>query len=163
MQTNEKGEILVNVEEIAKQTVTDFSRYNGGWIKQITALDKTKNNGYSHIGDFVGNKSIWIRSGSIFLDCSKSGSRKNQHWSYTLFKINADGVGEVIPLDDMGHVAYGWDGQGGDWAVEFWPAIEKTLAEQAEKYPAIDEKATLREERGRLLARISEINAVLGD
>lgn len=163
VEKNERGEILLNVEEVAKKTIDGFSRYNGGWIKKVVGFDKTKTNGYSILGDFIGKSTTWVRPGALFIDCSKDGSRKNQVWIYTLFRIKEDGTGEELPLDEAGTKWIRCDGPGGDWAVKFWPAIEKGLKEQEEKYPAGQSISALLEERKRLIARIREINAVIGE
>jgi len=93
----------------------DYTRYNGGWAKTVTGLDKTRTNGYSLMGEFV-NSPCWLTPGSLLLDCSKGGSRKNQFWEYHLFKV--EGTGQLTPLEES---------SGKTWAVDLWPAVEKNL------------------------------------
>lgn len=127
MERNEKGQILIidlfetlnaapalvgkNGKEVKNPT-----RYNGGWVKTVTGMDKTKTNGYSIEGSFV-NGPHWVMPGSIFIDCSIGGSRKNQSHHYHLFRVNDDGTATIL--------AYA---KSKTWAIEFWPAIGEALA-----------------------------------
>jgi hypothetical protein len=100
------------------------SRYNGGWVKTITGIDKEKSNGFSLRGNFVdGGKEAIIRCriGVLYLDCDISGSRKNQCKYYTLFTIDADG--KIIVLVDAMK-------EHKSWAIDLWPEIEKFLDNQ---------------------------------
>lgn len=67
-------------------------KYMSGWLKTVDGLDKTRNNGYSIVGDFVkaGDFKQNYNPG-LYLDCSKEGSRKNQKWNYHLFRVDEDG------------------------------------------------------------------------
>ena len=97
------------------ETVT---RYNGGWLKNVTGLDKSKNDGFSILGNFVkgGNYKMDYSKG-LYLDCSKGGSRKNQRWNYHLFKVDQDGF----------HLLQVMENGGRHWACEFWETIESEL------------------------------------
>lgn len=108
---------MVDSNELANDF--DGDRYNGGWAKEITGLDKTKSNGYSLQGDFVaGGKSgnYRVTEGCLYLDCDIQGSRKNQRNEYTLFTIAA---GEIKILATIN----------GDrtktWAIDLWDTIDK--------------------------------------
>lgn len=94
-------------------------RYNGGWTKQVTSLDKTVTTGYSILGDFVtvGDFKEFYDDG-LYLDCDIQGSRKHQDKNYTLIRIH-DGEGEKLHQVLEG---------GRDWATEFWDPIEKELS-----------------------------------
>lgn len=96
-----------------------FSRYNGGWIKTVERLDKDYKNGYSLVGDFlpVSSGNIDLEEGVLYLDCSISGSRKNQDKSYTLFKLIDKSIFIVQEIDNAGP----------DWAMSLWESIEKEL------------------------------------
>ena len=102
------------------EAIETVDRYNGGWLKRVTGLDKSVNNGYSIVGDFVeaGNYKSNYEEG-LYLDCSKEGSRKNQVWNYHLFRFSEEnGVELLQTLEDAGRT----------WAVSFWETIEKELA-----------------------------------
>lgn len=112
---------LFNFFEETKEIET-VTRYNGGWLKTVTGLDKTKTNGYSIIGEFTkaGNYKHEYKNG-LYLDCSKGGSRKNQEFNYHLFRVDDDGFHLIQVFEDGGR----------NWACEFWENIEKEL--QTEK------------------------------
>jgi hypothetical protein len=123
---NENGELLLNIEDAIKEelgegTFQGFSRYNGGWIKQITGLDKSVTDGYSILGEFAPKKKTWVKPG-VYLDCSIAGSRKNQDRRFHLFILCTDGsikqIGEEMEYSGS---------SGGDWAVDMWDDIENTL------------------------------------
>lgn len=120
--------MIINYMEETKEIET-VSRYNGGWLKRITGLDKSVNNGYSLIGDFVegGDYKNTYEEG-LYLDCSKEGSRKNQVWNYHLFRFSEENGVEVLQvLEDAGRT----------WAVEFWDTIEKELNTGEDKVQTI--------------------------
>lgn len=144
---NEKGEMLCDIEEIAKGALEDFSRYNGGWIKAISGIDKSVVTGYSIVGEFCNRGLAWHAPG-LYLDCSKDGSRKNQYWTYTVFRLNADETVEI--LGDAYQA-----GPGGDWAPQLWKYIEAGL-EAPE-----DRRATLEARREALLADLDSIETEL--
>lgn len=113
------GMTVINLEE----TLMGFDRYNGGWVKTITALDKDYQNGYSLQGDFVANKrvkNVDLKENTLYLDCSIGGSRKNPEKNYHLFKFE-DGEIEIIQTIE--------DGQQ-DWALLLWDNVEKELGLQ---------------------------------
>jgi len=123
VERNESGAYLLDPNYVAYDHVKGFSRYNGGWIKRIDKIDKSKTNGYSLIGDFCKSGLQWMQPG-IYLDCSKGGSRKNQNYIYTVFVLNEDGT--VKAYNDG---AIEVEGRGSDWAVRLWPVIEAAMAE----------------------------------
>ena len=100
------------------EDIETVSRYNGGWLKSVTGLDKTKTNGYSILGEFTkaGNYKHDYKNG-LYLDCSKDGSRKNQEWNYHLFRVDQDGFHLIQTLENGGR----------NWACEFWENIEAEL------------------------------------
>lgn len=90
------------------------SKYNGGWTKTITGLDKTKNNGYSLKGEFVTvHKGLNQLPDGLYLDNGKDGSRKNQTNNYTLFYIKGDEIEIIKKIEDGGR----------DWALRLWDSI----------------------------------------
>lgn len=110
------------------QEIETVNRYNGGWLKRVTGLDKSVNNGFSIIGEFVkaGDYKNNYEEG-LYLDCSKEGSRKNQVWNYHLFRFTENGVELLQTLEDAGRT----------WAVEFWETIEKELNNKEDKVQTI--------------------------
>ena len=109
--------VVKNFREETKDIET-VSRYNGGWLKTVKGLDKSKNNGYSIVGGFVkaGDFKENYDTG-LYMDCSKDGSRKNQIWNYHLFRLDEDGFHLLQTVEDGGR----------NWAVEFWEKIEEEL------------------------------------
>ena len=113
IQRDEAGRMLLNVNDLARAGAAgNYTRYNGGWVKKVDALDKRRANGYSLLGDFVQG-TTYLQPG-IYLDCSIAGSRKHQRRTYTLFRLTPSG--EVEPLATVGDTR--------DWAVRLWPALE---------------------------------------
>lgn len=115
MEMNEKGEILINPNNY------QGTRYNGGWMKTITKINKEKTDGYSLIGEFI-NGPIWIKPHSLLLDCGIGGSRKNQEKFYKLFTVDENG--NEIKIADID--------EGRDWAIKCWSFIEEYLASRLE-------------------------------
>lgn len=117
MQKITETDYLIDSQEINPEF--DGDRYNGGWVKRITGVDKTKSNGYSLLGDFVdGGKSRAYRvtEGAIYLDCDIQGSRKNQRREFSLFTVINGGIVllQSVREDRTTH-----------WAIDMWPAIEQ--------------------------------------
>ena len=110
------GELFIaDLDAIASKLAGDHSRYNGGWFKTVTGLNKNTEDGYSLRGDFVKDKTQ-LKKGTLILDCSISGSRKNQVKRYALIKINSASEGQLIATSE-----------GKTWAIDLWEAIEKNL------------------------------------
>jgi hypothetical protein len=109
--------VLFNFIEETKNIET-VSRYNGGWLKTVTGLNKSKDNGFSIVGEFVKGGDYKMDYGQgLYLDCSKEGSRKNQVWNYHLFKVDQDGFHLIQTVENGGR----------HWACEFWENIEAEL------------------------------------
>ena len=119
--------MILNFFEETKDIKT-ISRYNGGWLRRVTGLDKSKNTGASILGETVhaGNYESNYEEG-LYIDCSKDGSRKNQEWTYHLFRFSKDGVELLKTLENAGPI----------WAVGFWEIIETELKNTEDKTQAI--------------------------
>ena len=113
---------LVKCVDIKK--FTESKHYNGGWFKTVTGIDKSKTNGYSIQGEFFGfggdmkknpAGSEMLKIGSLILECSIEGSRKNQSREYKLVKILNDSFELLI------------EEEGSDWATDLWEIIEQNL------------------------------------
>lgn len=119
VEKNPKGQLLLDPQQLARQAAgSNFSRYNGGWVKHIIGLDKTKTNGFSLLGRFLNAGLQWLDPG-LYLDCSVAGSRRHLEKRYTLFRLFE--TGEIKVLERQGDVK--------DWAIRLWPAIEHVLKE----------------------------------
>ena len=99
------------------EEVAYYPFYNGGWIKKVIGLDKTKQNGFSITGDFVEKEGDWIFEDGLYLLCDKQGSRANQRWNYYLLKLQNQEPQLIFKV---------MDGKK-DWALKFWEPIEKEL------------------------------------
>lgn len=119
----EEEQIKMNYINEIKKVASDIGRYNGGWLKRVTGLDKTQKNGYSLEGDFVeaGNYQSLYKQG-VYVDCDKDGSRKNQEWNYTLFKLDTKGITVIKRIMDGGRT----------WAVDLWDEIEANIQQKEE-------------------------------
>lgn len=122
--------IIVNLREALAAAEGGFEdplrRYNGGWTKTITELDKSHDNGYSLVGGFIKKETVQAhQTPGLYLDCDIGGSRKNQVKYYTLFELKVDGTARV--LETLSERA----GRTSDWAIKLWPAVETYFAEKA--------------------------------
>jgi hypothetical protein len=100
-----------------------FTRYNGGWTKTVTGLDKSKTNGYSIEGEFVKNGDQYYEEGKLYIDKGVGGSRKNHKNTYTLFTF--DDQGSVIVIKVIEDCE--WVKNKSNWAIQLWPSIEEFL------------------------------------
>lgn len=87
---NEQGQLLLNMAKVAA-VLPGHTRYNGGGVKQIERLDKSKTDGWSLIGEYCPERAHWCNPG-LYLDISKAGSRKSISQHYQLFRIYPDGT-----------------------------------------------------------------------
>jgi len=105
------------METLGEDRDSTVTRYNGGWAKTVTGLDKSRTNGYSILGDFVNiDAPQYWKDGTIILDCDIHGSRKHPEKTYRLFQYQD---GKLSLLTFVGDTK--------DWAVKLWPAIEEAL------------------------------------
>jgi len=98
-----------------KDEVVGLDRYNGGWVKSVTGIDKTKNNGYSIVGNFTRDAGDNYTINGLYLDCNIVGSRKNQRKEYTLFRVLEIGCEVLQKTKTI------------NWAIDLWENIEKAL------------------------------------
>jgi len=118
----ESNKILINLREEMNYCLVDYeiTRFNGGWCKLVTGIDKSKIKGKSILGNFVSDskateKEYW-EIGSIFLDCGYGGSIKNIVRNYHLFVLQDTGIMKLLKFESSP-----------DYAVNFWELIEKEL------------------------------------
>lgn len=131
----------------------EITRYNGGWSKRITGLDKSKANGYSLVGGFINDPAI-LPVGALVLDCDINGSRKNQRKSYIVARVTAEGLEVLAEAGDSR-----------DWAISLWPAIESALAASvttSEEPTGADAMAAKLEQARTDEARIAQLVARFG-
>lgn len=111
-----------------------YSFYNGGWVKQVTGIDKSQSDGYCFRGEFVRGAT----EGKVELDdgyyivCSIEGSRKNQRKEYAVYRIIGGQVEKAI----------GWV-CGRDWALQIRDQLADLLAQGAPAVELSDEELAL--------------------
>lgn len=159
IEQNNKGQLLVDIEEFAKSNLyvdeyrEGFSRYNGGWIKSVTGIDKSHTDGYSVLGNFAWKGKQWYYPG-IYLDCSISGSRKAWQYRYHLFVLRKDGSFKSI-ADEVRSIS---------WAVDLWKPIEKALSDpsllETEQSSRLQ---ILKEQEIELLEQLKKIREEIGE
>lgn len=104
------------------------TRYNGGWTKTITGINKMVSSGFSLLGEFIKGGLFPCLPG-LYLDCGMGGSRKNVTHHYTLVEVTDTGEVEVIATVE-GLSGYSRGKTGGDWAVQLWEPIEDYFLRQ---------------------------------
>ena len=108
--------MIINWKEIIDQDNGNCF-YNGGWVKKVTSVDKTKSNGYAFDGEFVNPKDGLSECGNgYYIICSVEGSRKSQVKMVAVFEINGDTVEKVID----------WV-EGNDWALKIRDKVAELL------------------------------------
>ena len=108
------------IETLGEDGDSTVTRYNGGWAKTVTGLDKSRTNGYSILGDFLDiDAPRYWKEGTIILDCDIHGSRKHHKKTYRLFQYQD---GKLHLLTYVGDTK--------DWAVRLWPTIEEALDQE---------------------------------
>jgi hypothetical protein len=102
------------------------SFYNGGWVKTVTGIDKTKSNGYCFEGDFISgaDKGLTEVDDGFYIVCDIQGSRRHPERNFGLFQVQGDNVEQVLD----------WV-QGGDWALQIRDKVADILAADQEDGP----------------------------
>lgn len=114
--------MILNWKEIIRADTGDYEFYNGGWVKEVTAVDKSKSNGYAFEGRFVNPKDGLSECGNgLYIVCSIEGSRKNQKKCVAVFEIKNDEVTKAID----------WV-QGNDWALKIRDRVAELLDQPKE-------------------------------
>lgn len=95
-------------------------RSTGGWLKNVSGLDKSVTNGYSIEGNFIkaGDYTEELPNG-LYLDCNKEGKKSKPKSDYRLIRVNA---GSLTLIDAV------FDGKK-NWAVDLWDSIAEELDE----------------------------------
>ena len=108
------------IETLGEDRDSTVTRYNGGWAKTVTGLDKSRTNGYSILGDFldIDAPQYW-KEGTLILDCDIYGSRKHPEKTYRLFRYENGKLSLLTEESDTK-----------DWAVRMWPLIEEYMKEE---------------------------------
>ena len=136
----------------------EVTRYNGGWTKTVVGLDKSKQNGYSLIGEFLPKQTtLNLEAGRLYLDCDIRGSRKNNTNNYTLFTLLESGEVEIL-AEEEGASGYTRGKTGRDWALRLWEPIENFFARKN-----VVDVVALQAEREKLMPRIAEIDKLLAE
>jgi hypothetical protein len=116
------------------------------WRKILTGIDKTKDNGYAFLGDFIStykNKDIELPVGTIILVYDEVGS-VTHHPAVYVYRV--DGEFQLTEL----FCSYSWN-----WDFELRDEVAKLFEDNEAK----KEKLTIEKEA--LLKRLDEINALL--
>lgn len=138
-----------------------------GWGRLVTAVDKSKTNGYAFDGDFLPDgKEVDVPLGSVVIEKTPTGSVKNGSWGWSRGRVTPDGIEWRAGQRDRDRGAPQW-GSHQDAAVTdganfltFRDRVAEQLAEAAAAAGTIDPDA-LRAERAKLAERIAEIDRLL--
>ena len=115
--------------------VTGATFYNGGWVKAVTTVDKSKSNGYCFEGDFIQGATDGLAEvgDGLYIVCDVQGSRKHHRKHYAIYEVQGDEVTQALD----------WV-QGRDWALQIRDRVAELLAETVQPAElAADELALL--------------------
>ena len=95
-------------------------RSTGGWLKNVSGLDKSVTNGYSIEGNFIkaGDYTEELPNG-LYLDCNKEGKKSKPKSDYRLIRVNAGSLTLIDAVFDSKK----------NWAVDLWDSIAEELDE----------------------------------
>ena len=114
--------MILNWKEVIQDDTGDYEFYNGGWVKEVTGVDKSKSNGYAFEGRFVNPISGLSECGDgLYIVCSIEGSRRHQKKCVAVFEIKDDEVTKVI----------NWV-EGNDWALKIRDRVAELLNQPKE-------------------------------
>ena len=114
--------MILNWKEIIEDDTGDYEFYNGGWVKEVTGVDKSKSNGYAFEGRFVNPIGGLSECGDgLYIVCSIEGSRRRQKKCVAVFEIKDDEVTKVID----------WV-EGNDWALQIRDRVAELLDQPKE-------------------------------
>ena len=109
--------VKVNFKDYLLENDED-AYYNGGWVKEIKAVDQTKSNGYCFEGNLVTREGLVEVEPGYFVICNISGSRKHQQKRYHFVKVNSKGEIRNELLEII---------TGKDWALQVRDEIAKLV------------------------------------
>ncbi len=136
--------ILINlidsfIATIPKEQLTDSTNFYWDWIKRITELDKSYDTGYSLLGTWVKKEHqlSWHRPGLYFVYAyeyvnllnSDSSNRRVRAHLVSIFDLDSEGIAHLLHS-----CAY----EKGDYAVQCWSVIDRSLLAQTKPKPLPD-------------------------
>lgn len=114
--------MILNWKEIIQDDTGDYEFYNGGWVKEVTGVDKSKSNGYAFEGRFVNPINGLSECGDgLYIVCSIEGSRRRHKKCVAVFEIKNDKVTKAID----------WV-EGNDWALKIRDRVAELLNQPKE-------------------------------
>jgi hypothetical protein len=124
--------MIINWREVTKANF-----YNGGWVKTVTAVDKSQSNGYCFEGDFVSGATDGLTEvgDGLYIVCDVQGSRKHHRKHYAVYEVQGDEVMQVLD----------WV-QGRDWALQIRDRVAELLAETVQPAELTADEAALVEQ-----------------
>ena len=137
----------LNTEKVRISLPSSKDKRFKSWRKILTGIDKTKDNGYAFLGDFIStykNKDIELPVGTIILVYDEVGSVKHHQPEVYVYRV--DGEFQLTEL----FCSYSWN-----WSFDLRDEVAKLFEDNEAK----KEKLTIEKEA--LLKRLDEINALL--
>ena len=114
--------MILNWKQVIEDDTGDYEFYNGGWVKEVTGVDKSKSNGYAFEGRFVNSINGLSECGDgLYIVCSIEGSRRRHKKCVAVFEIKDDEVTKVID----------WV-EGNDWALQVRDRVAELLDQPKE-------------------------------
>lgn len=116
-----------------------------GWVKHVTRIDESKDDGFAFEGEFLREGTREVPEGALILDCWPTGSRTANRKVASLSVATENGLDEIARVED--------------WHSESLELRDAAIAHLS----ASPSREDLIRERQALVARIAEIDALLGN
>ena len=114
--------MILNWKKIIEDDTGDYEFYNGGWVKEVTGVDKSKSNGYAFEGRFVNPiNGLSECEDGLYIVCSIEGSRRRHKKCVAVFEIKDEEVTKAID----------WV-EGNDWALQIRDRVAELLDQPKE-------------------------------
>lgn len=126
------------------------SGHRRGWMKWVTGVDQSKSNGFAFSGEFLREGEQDLPVGAVVVEQYPTGSVKHGINKGEAFMVSPEG--DLVSFVTCAN-----------WRTEFLSFRDAIAAKLQELQSEESKKETLLAEKEQLLARLAEINQLLGE